>query len=470
MEGFVLDADINERSFFRTLGKMKAGVKDAAKEMADDLGSIGDSLLVASGGIGRGMISGRGVASAAGRGGAGGLGRGNLGMGIGPSGRYENLYARSMIHLARGNTLSDDDQHMMRKAFRDKQRANPNFGSGLSDDGSPKPSGESAAMRMILSSRVNMGPFSPLMRDMYRMTGGSSGMMGGAVKGLAGLAEEIAPIAIPVALAVAASAAVVGGVIKLIEAGNAAALPMMRTMYATGSYGAGAGGGMALAGASGVDAASQAMSLAGSLRGGGIGAAIAHSAGIYDFGPYTVDKMKNYTAVNRLLRTLPADQATIMAREFGMTDNLIQRDMSPGMASMVEGVGRSTSMSPEMRRANADLQGYKQMGKSVLDYVLISLESAAVHGLVGIGDFFTGGSISKTMSAYATADKMYAAQQDNTQALQHMTRWLKEGQSSDVTGVGGPRSVGAVPLGMRLLALNQAAQNGAIFNGAYTIH
>lgn len=463
-EGFALPADIDSKRFFETLRKMREGVKELAQDM-EDVGGI----KMSRGGGGRGMISGQGVSTATPGSGAGGLGY------LGPMGKYDQMYVQYKIAQHSGQAVDPDFQYKMLKAFEARQRMmkqmDPYFGSGLS---APEEAlGEHPLMRMLLSSRFKIGGVAmPLGRDMLRAVGldqkvsqGGSAMIRGAMGGsgdMAAIAESALPVLIPltiIALAGSAMAAIIG---KGLEV----AVPMMNASYRSGGYGAEGGTGYAYGRGVGSDAGSAAVQAGEALRKGGVGAAIAHANGIYDFGPYTVDKMKNYNRLVDLISSpkLSRDQATMVARDMGMDRELQYRDMSGSIRGAVRDSGAISGMSDEDRKMYADYGGVKQVAGNMWDAFWMKAGSYAIK----MGEWGIDAALGPLGSPFHsdTQDNGKSAIDKNTEAIKNHTRVLKEG--TDAVGLG-PRSRNALPLMMRNKIVQQAAQNQTMFNGGFAV-
>lgn len=225
---------------------------------------------------------------------------------------------------------------------------------------------------------------------------------GGVAKGVSGLLGETAGSAAAgeTAFLVAAAAAAAIPIIAAATGGAA----LMGIAYAGAESAAGriqtgtnafwqSGGsptelaqGIALGGE---NAGAKAEALAGRLRGGSYGAAVARSKGIVDFGDYaTPDKMTNYIkALDLLHNTKDKMQRVRLARDLGLQEDAWTSDLSPSSYKNLK--NSRMAYSDQDRIDEAEYRGSKeQLGGSwdrLMRTVMPKVMNGANAGITGNG-------------------------------------------------------------------------------------
>lgn len=251
------------------------------------------------------------------------------------------------IALASGDQgLIDDAKANVRRKEEALQRQNKLLNG---------PSREDAVMEAFMSSRMAGGRLLPLVNKL-RKAGMSTAEDLESELGLSpAMAQKLAPI---VATAAAAALPLAGGLIA-----GGAIVGLMTSAAATGRRSSDAfwsAGGtpletarlMALGGD-----ASKAMAFGDALRRGSYGSAYMNSRGIYDLGPYSIDKAGNYVRGIDELRKIKSDQQAIrVARDLGLSDELWRRDLDPEQYDRIK---RSMDdlATPQARKAYARYRG-----------------------------------------------------------------------------------------------------------------
>ena len=284
-----------------------------------------------------------------------------------------------------------------------------------------------------------------------------------AASTVASLASAAMPLLIPGAVALA------GAVV--IGAGANAAAASYRTggdlYYRSGSSTTGVGQLRGIGAFLGKDAGAASDALAGALHNGSYGAAVLASRGIVDMGSMTKDRGKNYLrAIDELVK-MPESQAIRVARDTGMQDELWMRDLSPDVRSKLMD-SYADSGSPGERRAAADFKGRGEINGAQWD----KLTRQVMDPLVKFGSWVLGGfgEDDAWEQAKAIGNKgkktVSSAKDDNTAAVEELTRTLKSGREQ--IG-GGSRSMGSVPAGWRLTTMDTALKGQAMALGAFGV-
>ena len=285
-----------------------------------------------------------------------------------------------------------------------------------------------------------------------------------AASTVASLASAAMPLLIPGAVALA------GAVV--IGAGANAAAASYRTggdlYYRSGSSTAAVGQLRGIGAFLGKDAGAASDALAGSLHNGSYGAAVLASRGIVDMGSMTKDRGENYLrAIDELVK-MPESQAIRVARDTGMQDELWMRDLSPESRKRVMDSYRESGTDAE-RQSEAEYRGSKErlgaswdrmvraVGKPIIDTF-----NAAVDGL---SDPFSPSDPALKPKNKKTGTGA-SAKDDNTAAVEELTRTLKDGREQ--VG-GGARSMGSVPAGWKLTTMDTALKGEAMALGAFGV-
>lgn len=192
------------------------------------------------------------------------------------------------------------------------------------------------------------------------------------------LVAAAAAAAIPVIAAAAGGAALMG--IAYAGAENAAARIQVGTnaFWQSGGTPSELAQGIALGGE---NAGSKAEALAGRLRGGSYGAALARSKGIADFGDYaTPDKMTNYIkALDLLNNTKDKMQRVRLARDLGLQEDAWTSDLSP---SSYKNLKKSRmAYSDEDRQSEAEYRSSKEQLGGTWDRLARSVGPKVMNGI-----------------------------------------------------------------------------------------
>jgi len=296
----------------------------------------------------------------------------------------------------------------------------------------------------------------------------------GSASAVAALASAALPLIGPVGVAAVATTA------AYAAASTAAAT--QRTAggiyYSTGSSSYDVARIRGLAGFAGKDPSGAVDALAGALHNGSYGAAVANSRGIVDMGSFTKDRGKNYIRAIKMLRELPERQAIPVARDLGMTNELRLRDLSDDGMRRLENANRPRSKAE--RRAAADFDAKGQEFGAAWNDTVTNLGNIFLPAMTGFVEFFNPKNWAdmwedkplgnpKNWDMRTAADARSgkgAVKDDNTAAVEELTRTLKSGREQ--IG-GGSRSVGAVPAGWKLMTMDTALKSDAMAMGAFGV-
>jgi hypothetical protein len=286
--------------------------------------------------------------------------------------------------------------------------------------------------------------------------------------GLVGGASAVAALA-TAAMPLIGPAAIVGLVASASYAAASAAATTQRTAgglyYSTGSSARDVARIRGLAGFAGKDPGAAVDALAGALHNGSYGAAVAMSHGIVDKGSFTKDRGANYIRAIKMLRELPENQAIPVARDLGMTNELRLRDLSDDGMRRLENANRPRSKAE--RRAAADFDAKGQEFGAAWNDTITNLGNIVLPAMTGFVDFFNPKNWGDTFSPPNEKKKSKSdATSDNTDAIQDLTRTLKDGREQ--VG-GGSRSMGAVPAGWKLMTMDSALKGQAMAMGAFGV-